>query len=68
MSGSKPMGGPLSPTEQIEVAFYHFVRGDEQQRLAEIYAVNVGRINEACKRIGAAVGITPPGYQAQEDK
>ena len=53
----------LTPEEKITAAYARFVRQIEQQTIALVLGVNLGRINEACKTIGAAVGLTPPGYK-----
>lgn len=38
----------LSFEEKITAAFMHYVRGVEQQDIAMLYSVNIGRVNEAC--------------------
>lgn len=35
--------------EKIRCAYAHYVLGIEQQHIAMILAVNLGRVNEACK-------------------
>lgn len=44
----------LTPNERIRVAFAHFVLGIEQQHIAMLLAVNMGRVNEACRAIQLA--------------
>lgn len=56
----------MSAHEMIAVAHCHFNRGVAQQDIADLMGVNIGRVNEACKLIGAAVGLCKPGYR-QED-
>lgn len=38
----------LTPHEALMVAHAHLIGGIEQQQLASMYAINIGRINEAC--------------------
>lgn len=44
----------LTPNERIRVAYAHFVLGVEQQHIAMLMAVNMGRVNEACRAIAMA--------------
>jgi hypothetical protein len=53
----------LTPEEQLIAAYSHYILGIEQQSIAVLMNVNGGRINEACKKIGSAVGLTDPGYK-----
>lgn len=57
----------LSPHDKIKIAFMYYVRGMTQQDLAVIYECNHGRINEACKQVGSAVGLTEPGYKQRTE-
>ena len=50
----------LTPEEKLRVAYAHFCLGHTQEDLATIMGVNQGRINEACKAVGALVGLTKP--------
>jgi hypothetical protein len=55
----------LSGVEEIKAAYMHFVLGYTQQELVVVFdGINIGRINEACKRVGSAVGLVEPGYKA----
>jgi len=52
----------LTFEEKLTVAYLHYVRGVEQQDLAVAFAVNMGRVNEACLTIRrAALGHIRPG-------
>ena len=44
----------LTFQEKITAAFMHFVRNIDQQDIAMMYGVNIGRVNEACKAIREA--------------
>ena len=57
------MKSSLTPEEKITAAYAHFVHQIEQQTISLILGVNLGRVNEACKTIGAAVGLTLPSYK-----
>jgi len=52
-----PKKTALSPEEQIKAAYLHLVAGLEQQFIAShiFDGVNIGRVNEACKAVKAAV-------------
>lgn len=54
----------LTFEEKITVAFMHYVRGIDQQDLAMLYGINMGRVNEACKAIQAALHREVPNEQA----
>ncbi|MCW2317266.1 hypothetical protein M2322_002825 [Rhodoblastus acidophilus] len=56
----------LDPIQQLTVAYAYFVKGVQQQVLADLMSVNAGRISEACKRVGSVIGLTPPGYKDRE--
>jgi len=59
-----PRRSDLTPQEKITVAYAHFVLGHTQQDIALHYpGVHSGRVNEACKAIGGAIGLTLPGYK-----
>jgi hypothetical protein len=53
----------LTPEEQIIAAYSYFVDGVSQRNIATIMRVHSGRVCEACRCIGSAVGLTPPGYK-----
>lgn len=38
----------LTFEEKITAAYLHYVRGVEQTDIAVAFAVNIGRVNEAC--------------------
>ena len=44
----------LTSEERITAAFMHYVRGIDQQDIAMLYGVNMGRVNEACRAVKAA--------------
>ena len=44
-----PRKTQLSREEAIQCAYWHFVDGEEQQRIAERLRINIGRVNGACK-------------------
>ena len=56
----------LTPEQKITIAYMHYIRGIQQQDLAAMYNVNSGRISEACRLVGSAVDMTPPGYKQAE--
>ena len=41
----------LTFEEKITAAFMHYVRQIDQQDIAMMYGVNIGRVNEACNVI-----------------
>jgi hypothetical protein len=47
----------LTPTEKIKVAYFYIVRGVAQQVLADMFEVNMGRVNEALEEVLTAVGM-----------
>lgn len=48
----------LTPEEQLEVAFFHLLRGISQQDLAGIYGgVNSARVHDAVEKARAAFKI-----------
>jgi hypothetical protein len=49
----------LTQEEMITAAYFHYVRKLDQQDIAQLYGVNQGRVNEACKVIAEAVGMRP---------
>ena len=49
----------LAPEEKITAAFMYYVRCIDQQDIAMMYGVNIGRVNEACREIAVAAGIQP---------
>jgi hypothetical protein len=49
----------LTPEEKITAAFMHYVRQIDQQDIAMMYGVNMGRVNEACRAISVAAGREP---------
>jgi hypothetical protein len=54
----------LTPEQKIIAAYCHFILGVRQSDIAvAMGGLNQGRINEACREVGAAVGITEPGYK-----
>ena len=48
----------LTSEERITAAFMYFVRKIDQQDIAMMYGVNIGRVNEACRAIKAAADNT----------
>lgn len=50
----------LASMEKLTCAYMHFIRGIEQQDLATIYDVNSGRVSEACREVGEALGFLEP--------
>ena len=52
------MNGTLTPTEKLTCAYMHYVEGIEQQQLAMIYRVNMGRVNEACQAVNSVLKIS----------
>lgn len=56
----------LTPTEMIEAAYLHHVGGLTQAQVALAMKVtNHGRVNEAIKKVEAAVGLSDGGYKAR---
>ncbi len=49
------MKSSLTFEEKVKAAYLHFVMGVEQQLLAIIFEVNIGRINEACAAVKNAL-------------
>ena len=49
----------LTFEEKITAAFMHYVRQIDQQDIAMMYGVNIGRVNEACNIIRKT--LQPPG-------
>ena len=49
----------LTPEEKITAAFMHHVRNIDQQDIATIYGLNIGRVSEACRDIAVASGLRP---------
>jgi hypothetical protein len=49
----------LSHEEKITAAFMYFVRKVDQQDIAMMFGVNIGRVSEACREIAEAVGMRP---------
>lgn len=47
----------LTPREKLKAAYLYEIRGIEQHVLADIFEVNVGRINEAIIPIRRAAGL-----------
>ena len=45
----------LTPAERLRCAYAHYVLGIEQQHIAMLFAINSGRVNEACKAIYEAM-------------
>jgi hypothetical protein len=43
----------LTFEEKITATFMHYVRRIDQQDIAMMYGVNIGRVNEACHAIKA---------------
>lgn len=41
----------LTPDEKVRVAYFHLIRGLDQHMLADIFGVNLGRVNEAITAI-----------------
>ena len=54
----------LTCNEKLTVAYLHYVRGVEQQDLAVAFAVNMGRVNEACLAVRDALN----GKKKKEDE
>jgi hypothetical protein len=50
----------LTPEEKITAAFMHFVRQVEVQDIAMMYGINMGRVSDACRDVGVAVGLRQP--------
>jgi hypothetical protein len=57
----------LTAEEKITVAYFHIVRGVEQQVLAEMFRVNGGRVNEAVQAVRKSVGLGEGGYKANNN-
>jgi hypothetical protein len=47
----------LTPIEKLKVAYFHEVRGIDQHTLADMFDVNMGRVNEALQKIRATIGL-----------
>ena len=56
----------LTFEEKITAAFMHYVRQIDQQDIAMMYGVNMGRINEACNAIRKT--LQPPGDPPSIDR
>jgi hypothetical protein len=48
----------LTFEEKITAAFMHYVRLIDQQDIAMMYGVNMGRVNEACLAIKHALQVS----------
>lgn len=48
----------LTPEEQLIAAYHHLVVGLEQQDIASMFQVNIGRVNDAVKAARHAFGYT----------
>lgn len=55
----------LTPRDKLKVAFGHLIQGIPQQDLAMQYEVNLGRVNEAVRLVGSALGLTDAGYKTK---
>jgi hypothetical protein len=51
----------LTPREMLKAAYFHEIRGVPQHVLADIFEVNIGRVNEAVQAIRAVC------YPEEED-
>jgi hypothetical protein len=51
----------LTFEEKITAAFMHYVRDIDQQDIAMLYGVNIGRVNEACLAVRKT--FIPPGTE-----
>lgn len=49
----------LTFEEEITSAFMHYVRKIDQQDIAMVYGVNIGRVNEACLTVKHALNGRP---------
>jgi hypothetical protein len=49
----------LTFEEKITAAFMHYVRDIDQQDIAMMYGVNMGRVNEACLAVKHALQPQP---------
>ena len=56
----------LTPQEQIAAAYAHYIDGVPQQAIATLFATNIGRVNEAVKKIGGVVGLCEPSYKDKD--
>lgn len=45
----------LTPEEKVKAAYFYLIRGIAQQVLADIFDVNMGRVNEAVDAVRGAV-------------
>jgi hypothetical protein len=45
----------LSPEEKIKVTYFHLIKGIAQHTLADMFDVNIGRVNEAIDAVRQAV-------------
>lgn len=55
----------LTPREKLKAAYMHDVRGVAQQVLADMFEVNIGRINEAITAVRKATGAVKQEPAAQ---
>ncbi|HEX8835381.1 MAG TPA: hypothetical protein VF748_00465 [Candidatus Acidoferrum sp.] len=49
----------LTPLEQVKVTYFHLCRGVDQHILADVFDVNIGRVNEAIMAVKKAAGFPP---------
>jgi len=57
----------LTPEEKIRAAAAKIMYGTSDAAIALILGVsNLGRVNEAIKEVLAPLGLTAPGYKAQD--
>jgi hypothetical protein len=45
----------LTPREKVKAIYFHEIRGVAQQVLADMFEVNIGRVNEAIMDIKKAI-------------
>jgi hypothetical protein len=49
----------LEPIEKLKAAYFYDVRGVDQQTIADMFGVNIARVNEAIHVVREAVGASP---------
>lgn len=47
----------LTPEERLQAAYMHLIRGISQQDLADMFRVNIGRVNQAVAEARKTYGI-----------
>jgi len=53
----EPRKTELTPGEKLRAAHAVIVNGIDQQVVAQIFNINIGRVNEACQAIRVAIGL-----------